>query len=179
MALNLGVIYDLDKKDPEYIVHEEEAKFTEPIKYNFAFRTGINESDIIGSGQYPFYVISAYADKRLNVKSAIQFGTELFISNFLKEYARYEAAAFPNKGVDENADHKRIGIFAGHELFINKLSLETQLGYYIYYPLEFEDRIYARVGFKRYLGQKWFAGLSVKAHGFAAEAAELSIGIRL
>ena len=63
---------------------------SEPIKYNFAFRTGINESDIFGSGQYAMYVLSAYADKRINKSSALQLGTDVFFSNFLKK-SRYES----------------------------------------------------------------------------------------
>ncbi|WP_292947059.1 acyloxyacyl hydrolase [Olleya sp. UBA1516] len=179
ITLNLGVNYLLDlNNSPEYIKHIDEA-FTEKVKYNFAFRTGVNESDIIDSGQYVFYIVSAYADKRLNKKSAIQLGTDVFFSNFLKTHIRYKSVAFPLDNVSGDEDYKRVGVFVGHELFISKTSLITQLGYYVYYPFDFEGRVYNRVGLKRYFGDKIYGALTLKSHGAKAEAVELGIGIRL
>ncbi|MFD2822102.1 acyloxyacyl hydrolase [Lacinutrix iliipiscaria] len=179
IAFNVGVTYDLDEEAQEYIKTITKEKFTQPIKYNLVFRSGINESDVVGSGQYPFYIISAYADKRLGHKSAVQLGTDVFFSNFLKEYIKYRHVAFPEEGEDGTADYKRVGVFAGHELFINKMSLVTQIGYYVYYPYDFEGRTYIRVGLKRYFGEKWFAALTLKSHAAKAEAVELGVGIRL
>jgi len=179
IAFNIGVTYNLEDEDPEYQKTITKEKFTERIKYNLAFRSGINESDVIGSGQFPFYIFSAYADKRIGRLSALQLGTDVFFSNFLKEYIKYRHAAFPEEGEDGTADYKRVGLFLGHELFINKMSLVTQYGYYVYYPYDFEGRTYIRVGLKRYFGDKWFAALTLKSHGAKAEAVELGVGIRL
>lgn len=179
IAFNLGVNYTLDAENtPEYIEHID-GEFTEKIKYNFALRTGVNESDIIDSGQYAFYVVSAYADKRLNHKSAIQVGTDVFFSNFLKTHIRYKSVAFPEDNVSGDEDYKRVGLFVGHELFISKTSLITQLGYYVYYPFDFEGRMYNRIGLKRYFGDKIYGVLSLKSHGAKAEAVEFGVGIRL
>ena len=180
IAFNIGVNYLLDAENqPEYIPSTEDKKFTEKIKYNIAFRSGINESDIINSGQYAFYIVSAYADKRLTRKSAIQLGTDVFFSNFLKQHIRYKSVAFPEDNVAGDEDYKRIGVFVGHELFINKMSIITQLGYYVYYPFDFEGRVYNRIGLKRYFGKKLFAALTLKSHAAKAEAVEFGIGIRL
>ncbi|WP_299888938.1 acyloxyacyl hydrolase [uncultured Lacinutrix sp.] len=180
ITFNLGVNYLLDAENqPEYIESTEDKKFTEKIKYNLAFRTGVNESDIIGTGQYAFYIVSAYADKRLNRKSAIQLGTDVFFSNFLKQHIKYRAVAFPLDNLTGNEDYKRVGVFVGHELFISKTSLITQLGYYVYYPFDFEGRVYNRIGLKRYIGNKFYAALTLKSHAAKAEAVELGIGIRL
>lgn len=179
IAFNVGVTYNLDDEDPEYIKTVTKEKFTEPIKYNLVFRSGINESDVVGSGQYPFYILSAYADKRLSRKSAVHLGTDLFFSMFLKELIYYKSVAFPEENVSGDEDYKRIGIFAGHELFINKMSLVTQVGYYVYYPYDFEGRTYLRIGMKRYFGEKWFGAITLKSHGAKAEAVEFGVGIRL
>jgi len=179
-AFNIGANYVLDAEEqPEYIASTEEKAFTEPIKYNVVFRTGVNESDVIGTGQYPFYIFSGYADKRLNRKSAIQFGTDIFFSRFLKELIYYYSVAYPEFDVSGNEDWKRIGILVGHELFVNKFSLVTQLGYYVYYPYDFEGRVYNRIGVKRYFGDKLFGTITLKSHGAKAEAVELGIGLRL
>lgn len=179
IAFNVGLTYNLDATDAEYINSLNKEKFTEPIKFNLAFRTGINESDVVGSGQYAFYIFSAYADKRLGYKSAVQLGTDVFFSNFLKEYIHYRHVAYPEEGEDGTADYKRVGLFVGHELFINKMSIVTQFGYYVYYPYDFEGQTYIRIGLKRYFGKKIFGALTLKSHAAKAEAVEFGLGIRL
>ena len=178
IAFNAGFTYTLLQDEPEFIT-KEKIKITEPIKYNLAFRAGINESDNIGSGQFPFYIVSGYVDKRLGRRSAIQLGADVFFSHFLKELIRYQSISFPENNIAADTDFKRVGVFIGHELFINKLSITSQLGYYVYYPFDFEGKVYSRIGLKRYLGDKWFAEVSLKVHGAAAEAVEFGVGIRL
>ncbi|NNK86854.1 MAG: acyloxyacyl hydrolase [Flavobacteriaceae bacterium] len=180
VTASLGIIYNLDEEDQEYRYDlTADEKFTEAVRYNFVFRSGINESDVVGMGQYPFYIFSAYADKRINHKSALQAGTDIFFSNFLKELITFKSIAFPEDNVDPDSDYKRVGIFLGHELFINKLTIVTQFGYYIYYPFDFEGRVYQRIGLKRYFGDQWFGAITLKSHAAKAEAVEFGIGIRL
>lgn len=182
VTLNLGVTYNLDDHAQAFIVADSleiNNKFTQPIKYNIVFRSGVNESDVVGSGQFPFYVVSAYVDKRINQKSAFQFGTDVFFSNFLKEYIYYRSVSFPEEPSTGNEDYKRVGLFLGHELFVNRISLVTQFGYYVYYPFDFEGRTYLRVGLKRYFGNRWFGALTLKAHAAKAEAVEFGVGVRL
>lgn len=180
LVFNLGVNYRPDDREIPYRTFLPGEKFTWPVKYNMVFRTGINESDIAGSGQFPFYIFSFYTDKRLGRTSAVQLGTEVFFSNFLKEFIRYRSTALlEGDTITGDEDYKRAGLFLGHELFVNKLSLITQLGYYVYYPVDFEGRTYFRVGLKRYINEKFFGALTLKSHGAKAEAVELGIGIRL
>lgn len=180
MAVNFGLTYDLDGgKVYEYLEPVPKEKVTEPIRYNLALRGGVNESDVINSGRYGFWILSAYADKRLGKRSAIQLGADVFFSNFLKELIRFQSTSFPEMEVAADTDFKRMGLFIGHEFFVNKLSVVTQLGYYVYYPFDFEGRMYNRVGMKRYFGDKVFGAITLKSHGAKAEAVEFGIGIRL
>jgi hypothetical protein len=154
--------------------------YAEKIKYNLAFRTGVSEAPVVGIGQRQFYHIGLYADKRFNRKSAIQFGTDVFFSRYLKDYIQFSSVAFPDKKpVDPNTDYKRIGVFVGHELFINKLSIETQFGYYVYKPFKYDINIYQRLTLKYYINKNIFTGIGLKTHKAKAEAAELTLGIRL
>ncbi|MCF6168220.1 acyloxyacyl hydrolase [Lutibacter sp.] len=179
-AFALGLNYDLTPEEQpiNYIPSTESKYFKEPIKFNFAIRGGVNEAEIIGSGVKPFYVVSAYADKRLNRKSAIQFGAEIYISPILKEYYNLNLT-IPHTNLKETTSFSRIGVFIGHELFINKISIESQLGYYVKYPFEYYGRIYETLGLKRYFNQKWFASVRLKAHAANAETVEFGVGIRL
>lgn len=180
-AFNAGLIYDLDGGEEIEFIRREKLKITEPIKFNLAFRSGVNESDVVNSGQFPFYIFSAYADKRISRKSAVHLGADLFFSNFLKELIRFQSISFPELNVDGDADYKRVGMFAGHELFISRLSIVTQFGYYVYYPFDFEGRTYLRIGLKHYFGKRnrWFGAVTLKSHAAKAEAVEFGIGIRL
>lgn len=179
-ALNAGLVYDLDGGEVmEYLKTGPKEKISEPLKYNFVLRTGLNESDVIDSGRFPFYIVSAYVDKRVSRKSAIQLGADMFFSNFLKELIEFQSISFPENGVSADDDYKRIGVFVGHEFFINKMSILTQLGYYVYYPFDFEGQVYNRVGLKRYFGNKLFGAITLKSHGAKAEAVEFGIGVRL
>lgn len=179
-AINLGVNYSFDKNFKRTVdTTAVDLKFKEPIRYNFVVRGGINESPIVGSGQHPFFHVGFYADKRLNRKSAIQLGTEVFFSNFYKDFIKYQSVAYPEQNIDPNTDYKRIGVFIGHELFINRISLELQVGYYVYQPYKFDIPIYDRLGMKYYITKKLFTGLSIKTHIFLAEAMEFVVGMRI
>ncbi len=179
-AASASVVYDLGA-EREYVVADTISKdHSERIKYNIAVRTGISESPVAHSGQKPFYHIGLYADKRIGRKSALQLGADVFFSMYLKDYIEYMSVAFPElPPVDPDTDYKRVAVIAGHELFINRLSIETQVGYYVYKPFDYEIDFYQRLGTKYYISDKWFAALSLKSHAARAEAIELGIGIRL
>ena len=178
-GLQLGLTYDLDAPKDEFATNYKDDYFTEPIRFNFLVSSGNNDSGILGTSQYPFLVLSAYADKRLNRKSSIQFGTEVFFTKTLRKYIQYAEGAFPEReDITGEEDWKRVGLFVGHELFFGKLSLVTQAGYYIYYPFPYLKPYYTRVGLKRYIYKGMFASVMLKTHLAKAESMEYGIGIR-
>jgi hypothetical protein len=180
VALNIGMQYELDQKEsPTLFKKNTYEKYSEPIKFNFMVRGGVNESDFIGLGQHPFWIVSSYLDKRLSYLSSIQFGAEVFFAEFLKKQIEYVAVSFPNFGTNGNADTTRVGFFVGHELHLNKLGILTQLGYYAYYPSEFESRVYIRAGLNYYFHKNIFGSVTLKSHGAKVEAVEFGLGIRI
>lgn len=179
-AVAAGLNYNLSSKETTLTFKppKDTLKVTEPIKVNLAIRGGVNESPIIGSGLRPFFVASAYIDKRISRKSAFQLGGDLYISPMLKDY--YEInLTIPHTDLKETDSFSRIGVFIGYELFISKLSVEGQLGYYVKYPFKFDGRIYETLSLKRYINDKWFASIRLKAHAVNAETVEFGIGVRL
>jgi len=149
------------------------------IGYGFIFKTGINQSDVVGSDQFPFYIFSVFTEKRLSTNSTLMLGLDYFNSKFLKEYIYYQSIAYPENNIEPNLDYKRIGVYFGHELLFGRFSIQTQLGYYVYAPFDFEGPIYNRIGFKQYLSKNIFTNISLKSHAAKAEALEVGIGIRL
>ena len=183
IALTVGLNYNLNKKQA-FISDSLPSKtfYKERLKYNIAFRTGISEGPVPHLGQRQFYHIGLYADKRMGRKSALQVGVDVFFSRYLQDYIKFVSVAFPEEHklyTASNTDYKRVGLFVGHELFISKLSIETQVGYYVYKPFDYETDIYQRVGMKYYFFQQVFTGIGLKTHGGRAEAIEASLGIRL
>ena len=65
------------------------------------------------------------------------------------------------------------------KLFINKFSIETQIGYYVKYPFKHRSLLYETLGLKRYINDKWFTSIRLKAHFADAETVEFGIGVRL
>ncbi|GGE04552.1 acyloxyacyl hydrolase [Psychroflexus salis] len=179
-GIQLGINYELEKESPKFTSGQVGNFSPEAVKFNFSFSSGMNDFGIIGLNNNPFYVFTAYADKRFNRKSSLQLGTELFLTHSVKEFIKYRAIAFENDGnITGDEDWKRVGLFLGHELFIGKLSLITQAGYYVYYPINYSKQYYTRIGLKRYLSNNIFVSVMLKTHLAKAESMEYGIGIRL
>uniref|UniRef100_UPI00404A310D acyloxyacyl hydrolase n=2 Tax=Flavobacterium sp. TaxID=239 RepID=UPI00404A310D len=181
-AFQLGFRIHLESENEHNLqVKDSVQNYRERIKFNLSFKSGINESPLIGIGQKPFYHLGLYADKRLGRKSALQLGADMFWTLTLKDYIRFSATAYPENDtqIDPNTDYKRVGVFVGHELFINQFSIETQLGYYVYRPFKEDINIYQRVGLKYYYTDFFFSSLHLKSHAARAEAVEIGIGFRL
>lgn len=180
-ALTAGLNYTFNKnEDNRYIpLVQDSVAFRQAVKFNAVFRGGVNQSDIIGSKRYPYFAASVYADKRWSRKSAFQLGADIFWPKYQEEYIKYKSIAYPEENINGNTDYKQVGVFAGHELFVNRLSLETQLGFYVYAAFKPDGSIYQRLGLKYYVTEKAFAAMSLKAHGGQAEVLEFGIGIRL
>jgi len=180
-AFNVGVNYQLDDTSELNYIKVDDEPLTEPIKFNLALRFGLNESTVVGLGQYPFFIVVAQLDKRLSRSSSVVVGSELFVSYFLRELINYNARAIPEESNSNDHDFKRAGIFVGYQFRINKLAPFVNLGYYYYRPYtRFGNKIYNRIGIKRYFGQKEeiYGLLSVKSHAAKAEALEFGIGYR-
>lgn len=178
VAATVGVNYNFDNQilAPERIL-DDVAYEKNPIKFGAAFRTGLNESLINGSGLYSFYTFTAFAEKKLSYTSTLSVGTDLFLSTFMKDYIEWNN--IQQETPDETSDWKRVGVFVGYELNMEKFSVLGQVGYNVYYPYDYVSRVYERFGFRKHFGEHLFADLTLKINMFRAEALEFGIGYRL
>lgn len=179
VTFNVGLTAALDSNKETKEIETFNEDINKKIRFGLIFRTGVNQSDVVGTPQFPFYIFSAFAEKRINPKSLVMIGGEYFNSKFLKEYIYYQSVAYPENNIAHDLDYKRIGVYIGHELLFGRFSVQTQLGYYVYSPFDFEGRVYNRIGMKYYLSSKWFVSATLKSHTAKAEALEFSLGIRL
>lgn len=180
IAANIGFNYSIIKNNTDtYTVKQDDSVYRQPVHYNVAVRGGVNQSDVIGAKQYLYFSLAFYADKRISRKSGLQAGAEIFWPKYLKEDIRYRSIAYPEVPLDANTDYKKVGIFGGYELYINKISLEGHIGYYVYSPYNSTGRLYQRVGIKYYISSDLYGSIGLKTHGAKAEVLEFGIGIRL
>lgn len=179
LGFTVGVNYEMPREtEMIYKTDERREDFSERIKFNLVVRGGVNEGDYFNLGQHPFYVFTAFVDKRLNYKSTLQLGVEYFISEFLKKEIEYVSLSFPGR-VEADTDYKRAAVMAGHEFRIGEFAIPTQIGYYFYWPYEYESRLYTRMGVKYYLNDRLFVVGAVKTHAANAENIEFGIGVRI
>ena len=178
LAVNVGLNYTFGK-NTIYEPKVADSIYKEPLHYNIIFRGGINQSDVIGSKQFPYYTLGGYIDKRISRKSGFQLGAEFFWPKYLKEYIHYMSIAYPEDPTDGSKDYRKLGVFGGYELFINSLSLEGQVGYYVYSPYNSTGLLYQRVGLKYHFCKMLSASVGLKTHGAKAEVMEFGLGIRI
>lgn len=174
LAASAGINYNFDgwQEVPEKNITKSNEKF--PIKFNAAFRTGFNESLINNSGLFPFYTVSLFGTKKLSYKSVISGGTDLFFPTFMKDYIEHDMI---QEGTpDKTADWKRVGIFIGHELNMEKYSVITEIGVHAYYPYDYAGILYERFGFRKRFNEHLFADLTLKINMFRAEGLEFGVG---
>lgn len=172
LALNVGINYKLNsvevsRKDTIFNINKK-------LKYHVILRGGYNESKIINSGLYPFFVATFNLSKTLNNYSTLTGGVDYFNSEFLKEYANYMNSENGTNYPEDNPH--RVGFFIGHELTQNNFAFITQLGLYAYNPVPYESRVYERFGFHYKLGKHLVAEVTMKVNLFRAEALEFGIG---
>ncbi|WP_378185546.1 acyloxyacyl hydrolase [Aquimarina sp. W85] len=176
----IAMNYNLSEDTHTYIPKESGLiKGSKPIGFGFMLSGGFNESDLVGSGRYPFLTLGVFASKQLNKKSTVVIGSELFFSKALERYIDYRAVGDFDDTTNGNEDSKRAGAYIGHELLINKLAIILNIGYYFYYPYDFEGTMYNRAGLKYNFTSSIFGAITVRSHAAKAEAIEYSIGYRL
>lgn len=177
-GLTAGLTYDVSE-EVSFNGNEKSEAVIRPMNYQFIFASGFNDLGLLQSKKYPFFTFTTLAEKPLTHINAIQFGADLFLSQAAKEHNIYIAAAFPDDGISADDDYKRIGLFGGHRFYMGKLNIATQIGYYIYYPVDYLKRVYTRIGLQYDISKHFFGSLLLKTHFAKAESFEFGIGFKL
>lgn len=126
---------------------------------------------------YKHYVfhLTAYGQKQISTKSALQLGLDYSVNTALKSLMRDRLWDNPTQ---EMTDYTRLALVLGHELKAGKVALLTQYGIYLYAPFNFEDRpTFQRYGVKYYFHKNLFGQFSFKSHRAVAECIEFALGV--
>jgi hypothetical protein len=145
------------------------------VQFNISGAFTLKEIDLPGGRKYPGGVLSAYVNRRLNRKSALNLGLDGFYNTALKQVI----GADPDIDSLRTPDFKRLGMTLGHELYISRVSMLVQLGVYVYKPYQKADQnVYQRYGLKYYFNRNLFAGVMLKTHFGTADFMEWTLGVR-
>ncbi len=173
ITTNLGCSYRISSSLPEYQDADDTYRWDKRLRYNINFNYSIKEITPIGGPKFPVYVLSLYVNKQVSKTNIFNLGIDGFNNTALKEEIQ-------NDDMDPGTvDHKRIGIMAGHELKLSRVSVLTQIGAYIYRPYKTDQAFYERLAIKLYLSEKLFLHYGFVTHFAKADHAEWGIGIAL
>jgi hypothetical protein len=115
--------------------------------------------------------LSASINKRVTQKRTVGVGLDYFYQEYLSEY-------YPDKTNLTNKDLMSFAGFLSSELLFNKFRITTQLGFYMYRPVDFGLFFYERLGLRFYPTKWMFANISIKAHAAKAEFLEYGLGFK-
>ncbi len=172
VLLTLALRYQQQGKPEPYFRHKHrpdlDTVFTKIHGYvNAGF--GYHES-MPHIGRKPVFNLSVNLSKRFNYGNGMQGGVAFYNSQSFKEYALYQAVSGTEQTDIKPKDHKQISVFAGYEMFFDKISFTSKLGYYVYRPLKAKTAVYTVIGFKRYFNNyKSALSIDLKVHNFEAD----------
>jgi hypothetical protein len=171
ISASVGAGYRFDARPAQFIKREAEP-VARKLNVEFVLSGAVNEHLPVGRGRHFAWTNAIYLTQRLSRKSGLFIGGELFRNKALK-------AQLPDWPGMEDADYRRVGVSIGHELYISRLSMVTQAGYYVYQPVPFNINYYQRVVLKYYVSNNLFATWGLKTHLARAEFLDLGVGVRL
>ncbi len=123
---------------------------------------------------HPIFTMTLDAAYKYAHKGRVGVGVDYFYDGSMENWLY---TVYPDSSFDWT-NYSHAGIHIGHDLVVQKVSLVTQLGVYIYKGNDKGD-IWARVGLRYDFTRNIFGRISLKTtEGFIADLTELGIGIR-
>ena len=122
------------------------------------------------SSQYPAGSFSAGYYRTLTHKSRLSAGIDLFYDEGTLYYTQSE---------NQLKNVLAAGLFGGHELTFNNLSIVTQIGIYLRNPHPYDPFYYERLGLRYIIAKRIIPSLSLKAHEFKIDFVEWGLGFIL
>ncbi|MBE9466818.1 MAG: acyloxyacyl hydrolase [Bacteroidetes bacterium] len=178
LGLNLitcqtGLQYFLNDNDKE-LIHNKIPNFEKRNEYSVILSGGIKQIAPPGGKTYPVSSASFNAYRYLNLKHKIGLGIDIFYDSSIDMFLKMNNNGTLNDIENKKNDLYSTGIHLSHDLVFNKLSLTTQLGYYLYSTIDRD--FYSRLGFKYKFSEHFFANLTLKTHWGRADFIEFGLG---
>jgi len=188
VGVNLGVQYYfnsarklLQKINPDYPVRSRpiwmDAEL-KPWQSYYEWSVGI-AAGIVQAGMHEEYygTFSLTTDlyRRYDYVGGIGVGLDLFYDgSMLKELSD------AGESIRDDWYKLLVGAHVGHRFYIWRFSIDLNLGTYVFKKTDIHKNIFARLGLKYSLTDRWYSGVALKTQGLsAADWVEWGIGYRL
>lgn len=170
----IGLEYAPDKI-PSYNEADEE-EYDDKISFNIFMATAWREVHY-EDYKHKAYSLSAYFSKRLTWYNAVNVGIDGFFYSpvSIQKHLSVDGIKLEKAEIDG----RQLSLTAGNEIFIGKLSLLIQAGFYLYDPHKVWARWYQRYALKYPVLKNGFLQISLKSHSRTANMIEWGAGIFL
>lgn len=122
----------------------------------------------VGGPKFPVYQASLRASYRKGRKSSLAMAVDYAYNESRAKLIEEKPGFGPKEG--------RIGLVISHELHISRISLMTDVGYYILKRQTIDPGLYQRYGFRYYIKKSLFLVSQLKVHRSKAECFEFGLG---
>ncbi len=174
VTANLGLTYTFGKLKYDNLIRKNMPKLTNSSDLTLIANIGTKAINKLGWNDYFVYNFELSYLRKVSYKSRFGAGIDLF-------YDIAESVILQNSG--ENISHNwqviKPGVFAAYQLDISKLSLNFNLGRYIYSKYKGDGYIYNRLAIRYAVSKNVFLNISLKAHFAKADVTEYGIGYKL
>ena len=173
-TVHAGIAYQFNK-NAERIRKDSLPTVRRKTNYYVSTFMGLKEVYPVNGPKYFLGGANLLVERKYNRKSGLHTGLDISYDHSKKSEIAYDTLPVRNVFINR----AQAGLLVGHELYMDKLSLLTQLGVYLYDPAHIDNRFYQKVGFKYYITENVYANLIMKIHLGVADWIEWGIGMRL
>lgn len=173
VMLKCGVGYSFGDRRTMSLKHPEALENDRRVKYNVYIGAGYKQIDYDNEEKYGLFTMSFNLDKKVSRVNAFNIGIDFF-SNKAVQYIIEKNPDFRGK------DFRRVGVSVGHEFFIHKLGILTQVGYHVYSPYPAFSPFYQKFGLKYYFNDVFFGAMNLRIFNLEiSDEITWGIGVRL
>ena len=170
-TISSGVYYKFNKT--KYLIEKKDTLINRKIKYLILATAGIKEINPVNGPKYGTYALSFCALKPMNLKKNIGIGLDLFYDSSTLQLLKNA-----NKPPKSNIDIIKIGINATYEIIISKVSINIQLGDYLYNVDKSHGSVYEKLACRYYVSKSLFTEIALKANTTVADNFSIGVGYK-
>ena len=123
------------------------------------------------------YTVSSYFSKQVSKYNAILLGVDYF--KYDEESVVRAIHVVPNPPEGYSTDGTQVAITVGGELYLGRLWVIIQGGFYVYEPADISRNWYQRYGLKYLVTKDIFVNVNLKTHSRTADMIEFGLGVKI
>nr|WP_299343744.1 acyloxyacyl hydrolase [Allomuricauda sp.] len=140
---------------------------TDKSRLSLEYFSGYSNATVGDRDKFYVFGFAGKYSRWIGRRSALTVGAE-----WLSDLSRRELIELEG----EDVSFQQVGLLAGHEFWLGKITFSQQLGVYVINQFRITDDVYQRYGLTYNFNKRIFAGVNVKAHRHVADFFDVRIG---